>query len=384
MSACEESKMLVECHFKNLIFVSFLGVLFFLGLPQFSNAQTVISTTTVTISICGDSLVNAGEDCDVPGETGTYSTTIDGRQCGTDCLWGPYCGDGILQTIYGEECDDGNNTDNDFCAADCTAEQSDAGGGSSGGGGSSRSGGQDSELGDTEITVQGKAFPNSTVTILLDGSSVGTVRTNSSGEFLFNTESDPGTVSMSFYANDSQGTRSATFNTTFDVTQGAVTNVNGVLIPPTIRVNNAEVNPGDVITLSGQTVPNVTVEIAIDDESQILTTTSDSSGNWSVQFDTSSVSVAEHTVKARFKTGEGRLQTESIYGTALQLFVGVEGRATSNSDLNRDGFVNLIDFSILIFWWGTPGGSSNPPADINLNGNVGLEDFSILLFNWTG
>ena len=68
----------------------------------------------------------------------------------------------------------------------------------------------------------------------------------------------------------------------------------------------------------------------------------------------------------------------------LQLFVGVDGQPTSNSDLNRDGSVNLTDFSILVFWWGTNGGDSNPPADINGNGRVSIEDFSILLFNWTG
>src|SRR5690606_33238790 len=158
---------------------------------------------------------------------------------------------------------------------------------------------------------------------------------------------DPGTASLSFYASDSAGTRSATVNTTFDITQGAVTNVNGILIPPTIRTANAQVNPGQVITLSGQTVPNVTVEVVIDNNAQTLTTTSDGSGNWSVQFDTRTVSVAEHTAKARFLTGTGGLRNESIYGTALQLFVGVEGKATSNSDLNRDGKINLIDFSIL-------------------------------------
>jgi cysteine-rich repeat protein len=102
-----------------------------------THAQIVVSTTTITVSICGDSLINAGEECDVVGETGAYSTTIVGRQCGIDCLYGPYCGDGILQTLYDEECDDGNNTSNDFCAADCTAETADNGGGSTGGGGSS-------------------------------------------------------------------------------------------------------------------------------------------------------------------------------------------------------------------------------------------------------
>lgn len=347
-------------------------------------AQLNIATTTITVSICGDALVNSGEACDIPGETGTYSTTIVGRQCGLTCQYGPYCGDGILHTLFDEECDDGNNTDDDFCAADCTTEFSGAGGGSTGGGGSSGAGGADEELGATQISIVGKAYPNVTVTILIDGDSVGTVRTNSRGEFTFSVEAEPGTASLSFWANDNTGTRSATVNTTFDVTQGAVTNLNGILIPPTIRASNANPNPGDTITLSGQTVPSVLVEVSIDNGKKILTTTSDATGNWSVQFDTSTVTIDTHTAKARFVTGANALKTESTYGTALSLFVGVEGKATSNSDLNRDGKVNLIDFSILIFWWGTPGGNSNPPADINGNARVGLEDFSILLFNWTG
>lgn len=366
------------------IFTLILAVLLSF-IPFISHAQINVSTTTLTISICGDSIVNAGEECDVIGETGAYSTTIAGRQCDpVSCQYGPYCGDSILQTLYDEECDDGNNTDLDFCAADCTIEFADSGGGSSSGGGGSSSGGSDREVGNTRVSIQGKAYPNVTVTILIDGESVGTVRTNNKAEFTFNVDTDPGTASVSFWANDNAGTRSATFNTTFDVTQGAVTNLNGILIPPTIRSSETKVNPGAQITLSGQTVPNANVEISIDSGKKTLSAVSDANGNWTVPFNTGTVSVDTHTVKARFITGSGALKSVSTYGTALSLFVGVEGKATSNSDLNRDGKVNLIDFSILIFWWGTPGGNSNPPADINQNGKVGLEDFSILLFNWTG
>lgn len=153
--------------------------------------SATISTTTVMISICGDSIINSGEECDVVTDTGEYSTTILGRQCTDVCVWAPYCGDGILQTIYSEECDDGNNDSDDFCAADCTEELADSGGGSTGGGGSSASGGRSDPLGDTQVTVQGKAYPNATVHILLDGDEVGTVRANSKGEFLFNTDAEP-------------------------------------------------------------------------------------------------------------------------------------------------------------------------------------------------
>jgi len=343
-----------------------------------ADAQIRIATTTITVSICGDFVVNGGEECDAVTQSNAYSTTIAGRNCTSLCQWAPYCGDAILQTIHSEECDDGNNTDGDFCAADCTEEQADTGGGGS------SSGGRDTPLGDTRVIVEGKAYPGRTVNILIDGDAVGTVRANSSAEFLFTTDIDPGTTSFGFWSTDSSGTRSATFNTTFDVTQGAVTNVSSVFIPPTIRAGDTTVNPGDIIVLSGQTVPSVRVEVYIDNGDIILTTTSDASGNWSVNFNTSRVSVDTHTAKARFIENTGSLSIESTFGTTLSLFVGVEGAPVSNSDLNRDGRVDLIDFSILIFWWGTPGGNSDPPADINQNGNVSLEDFSILLFNWTG
>jgi hypothetical protein len=222
------------------------------------------------------------------------------------------------------------------------------------------------------------------VHVLLDTREVGTVRADSSGRFDFATNASPGTVSMGFWSNDNSNTRSITYNTTFDVTQGAITNVNGVLLPPTIRVSDTTINPGDTITFSGQTSPNVAVEVHIDNGSPILRTTSGADGTWSVPYTTTGLSAAEHTARARFALGSGGLSSQSTFSTSLQLFVGVEGRAATPSDLNRDGGVDLIDFSILIFWWGTPGGESDPPADISGNARVGLEDFSILLFNWTG
>lgn len=362
-----------------------LLIVLFLLLPvQDAFAQLIsVATTTVTVSICGDTIVNDGEECDVPGETGVYSTTIAGRQCNAQCLWGPYCGDGILQTLYGEECDDGNNIDADFCSASCVIEPSSSGGGSTRGGGTGGGGGSDEPMGETEISIEGESYPGRTVNILLDGDAIGTVRADSKGEFSFSAEVTPGATTLGFWATDDTGVRSITLSTTFDVTQGAITNVTGVLMPPTIVVSDATVDPGDVVTIRGQAIPNVEVEIFVDNQ-RFTSAQADGDGLWSVALDTSSLSLAEHVVKARYLKGTGSLKNDSSFSTALQLFVGVEGRPSNNSDLNRDGRVDLIDFSILIFWWQTNGGASDPPADINQNGNVSLEDFSILLFNWTG
>ncbi len=342
------------------------------------------ASTTLTLSICGNALVDEGEQCDVPGETGVYSTTIVGRQCSASCNFGPYCGDGILQTQQGEECDDANNDNGDFCSAICKIEPAGSGGGGSSGGGGGGSGGSDTELGDTIISVTGLAYPGRTVNIILDAETVGTVRANNLGRFDFTTDASPGTASLGFWSTDAQNTRSITLNTTFDVTQGAVTNISGIILPPTIRIANPNVNPGDIISVSGQSVPNASIELVVDSGQITEKTTAGTDGAWTISLDTGKLSVAEHTLKARSVSGTPPLTTQSSFSTALQLFVGVDGQVTTPSDLNRDGKVNLIDFSILIFWWGTNGGNSNPPADINGNARVGIEDFSILLFNWTG
>lgn len=354
-------------------------------IPQLALAQSTIfiATTTVDLSVCGDFLVNGAEQCDVPGETGSYSTTIVGRQCTPTCAYGPYCGDGILQSLFGEECDDGNNDDSDFCSAECTIEPAGSGGGGSSGGGGGTSGGSNVPLGDTQVSMEGLGYPNQTVHILLDAKEVGTIRANSSGSFDFAVNASPGSASLGFWSNDQFNTKSATYNTSFDVTQGAITTVRGILLPPTISADKTQLNPGETVVLRGQTAPDRTMQLYVNNQLR-QSVQSNSQGVWQISLNTSGFTPAEYGLKVRTLTGTAPLLRESSFSSVLNLAVGVNGSATRPSDLNRDGSINLIDFSILIFWWQTNGGNSNPPADINRNGNVGLEDFSILLFNWTG
>ena len=372
------------CHALIAAGIGLLLVQFAFTANQVTAQTSATATTTVRLSICGNALVDADEQCDVPGETGVYSTTIVGRQCTANCLFGPYCGDGILQTVHGEECDDGNNDDGDFCSSICKIEPAGSGGGGTSGGGSGGGGGSSSRPGDTEISVSGTAYPGRTVNILLDTESVGSVRATANGRFEFATDASPGTATMGFWSTDVNNVRSITFNTTFDVTQGAITNITGVVLPPTLSLSTQRPNPGDVVRATGQAIPSALIELHVNNSEFIATTTSNTDGQWSLDLNTAQLRVAEHTLRARSVTQNGQLRTQSSFSTALQLFVGVDGRVTTPSDLNRDGKVNLIDFSILIFWWGTNAGNSDPSADISGNGRVGIEDFSILLFNWTG
>ena len=51
-------------------------------------------------------------------------------------------------------------------------------------------------------------------------------------------------------------------------------------------------------------------------------------------------------------------------------------------DFNCDGNVNAIDFSILLYFWGSKPPFSNPYVDLNKDGKIDATDFSILLYYW--
>jgi fibro-slime domain-containing protein len=64
---------------------------------------------------CGDGAVDSlfGEDCDDGENPPTTSS------CSNDCRLGARCGDGIVQAELGELCDDGNTVSGDTCSYDC-------------------------------------------------------------------------------------------------------------------------------------------------------------------------------------------------------------------------------------------------------------------------
>ena len=363
--------------------IAILLLVFFSQVITVSAAQLYTASTSINLSICGDNLVDVGEQCDVDGEIGSYSTTIVGRQCTPTCQFGPYCGDGVLQTQYAEQCDDGNNTSADFCSALCKIEPAGSGGGGSSGGGGG-GGGATKPQGDTQVSISGIGYPGQTINFLLDTKSIGSVRANTFGRFDFATVASPGTATLGVWSLDAGGRRSITLNNTFDVTQGAVTNVSGLIVPPTISVTNPKIVPGSPLVIVGQTIPSAKVEIHFNKSEIVAIATSGPDGRYELSYATNQLKNAQYTLKARSVTGTLPLLTQSSFSSSVQIFIGVDGAPSTPSDLNRNGKVDLTDFSILIFWWQTAGGDSNPPADINGNGRVSLEDFSILLFNWTG
>ena len=386
---------------KRFILLFFTVSLFFwVGFSaDFVLAYNDKATTTLRVTICGDGLLNTGEVCDDGLDNdGAYATSTALRRCNSQCSgYGPYCGDLVLQSYYFETCDDGNNVDGDYCSAICLREVNpitEGGGttptGGGGGGGPGLPPGTVIVLNPTKVIIEGKAYPGSDVNILKDGAVIGVVRASGSADFLFETSNvTPGATTFGFWAEDVEGLRSIAFTTTFQVTENAVTTVSGIFLPPTIQIDKRVVKPGEIIYLNGQTVPNVEIGTHINSETEFIEYASSTSiGKWDLYFDTTLLERDEfHTAKAFFEmdTTDGNAEIKSGFSQSVSFYVG-EGDISDvmTADLNVDGKVNLIDFSILLFHWGTGGGTSDPPADINLSGKVDLTDFSIMLFHWTG
>jgi cysteine-rich repeat protein len=374
-----------------LIYIAFVIAIFLIGASYFFAHHITLADdlkTIVKVRICGNAVTDFGEVCDDGAGNpflGQYGSSTAERHCEPDCnSFGPYCGDGVLQVRFGEQCDDGNNSDGDLCDHACQEEipvPPRTTGAPPRGSVPQQPlppGTIPSEF-ITKVVLQGKAYPNTIVNILLDGQPFDTVQTDSNADFLYTTtQVTAGTASFSFNAKDHHGNISLTTTDVFNVVQSAVTTVANIFLPPTIVAKPTTVAPGGIVLLSGQTVPNAHIVTNLDTTANVLQADADQSGDWSLQVDTGSLDNGSHTAKSQFVIASS---TKSGFGKSIAFFVGTEaGGSCGQPDMNNDGKVNLVDFSIFLLSWET----SDAPADFNCDKTVNLADFSIMLFQWTG
>ena len=75
------------------------------------------------------------------------------------------------------------------------------------------------------------------------------------------------------------------------------------------------------------------------------------------------------------------MDSARVYGTLPQRKdTGVDGCAKIPADLNCDGYVDIIDFSIMYYWFER----TNIPTRVDLrqDGRVDLADFSVMAAYW--
>lgn len=239
----------------------------------------------------------------------------------------------------------------------------------------------------TGATFAGKAYPLSKVIILKDAQIAAQTVAGNDANFSFNlTGLTPGSYMFSLYAEDKDGLKSPLFTFPITVQSGAVTNVGNIFIAPTLSANKTEVQQGGILALFGQTAPNSKVTITVNSATQLLEQVNTGiDGVYLYDLDTSVLAFGDHTARSKTALAAGIISGDSpvvAFSVGNQNVAAPLPKNALRGDLNGDGRVNIIDFSILAYWYGR----SNPPARVDLNGDgkVDLVDFSILAFYWTG
>ncbi|MDD5528365.1 MAG: dockerin type I domain-containing protein [Patescibacteria group bacterium] len=359
------------------------------GVLAAGTTQTIMSLTT-----------NYSATCRYSAQSGTAYSAMTGVFYTSDNLYHTI----LLTGLYSSHCfdyyvrcvdTDTSTPDLDdylihFCVA--STGESGTGGGTGGGSGGGTGGGtgifkpfplENTQL--PSVALSGFAYPGSSISVLQDSELLQTIIAKPDAGFLaeiFNLKK--GIYTFTLIAKDTEGTKSIAFPTTFWIEANTQTNVTNILIPPTIKLANTTVELGQNIIVSGQSAPQARVIAQLNDPSgkKILSANKESvgpDGRWSSIFSTTGLSkgIYELTALTSYpKIGSSTLSAKVQCGVGQKLDQG----PCSRSDINQDGKINLVDFSIMMYYWGT----NNATADINQDGKINLVDFSILMYCWTG
>jgi len=334
----------------------FLAILFFVFQNQLLAASNATIGATVKISVCGNNIVEADEQCD-GSDLNNHSCSDLGYDGGTLS-----------------------------CNASCTFNTSacTSGGGGGGGGGSI-------VQSVTSVTFSGRAYPSSKITVLKDGQKAITTIAGPDAKFYVSlTGLSAGNYLFSVYGEDNKDRHSSPFTFSVDITKGATTNISGIFIAPTVDVDKSEVKRGDSIGIFGQSVPNSEVTIAINSEEEFFVKTdADENGIYLYNFDTSPLAMEQHFTKSK-ASSNGEITS---FGKTIGFLVGTKNVVKTKTgqcgkaDLNCDGRVNLVDFSIAAYWNKRTISTEFEVKEgerLNGDGKVDLVDFSIMAFYWTG
>ena len=254
-----------------------------------------------------------------------------------------------------------------------------------GGGGG---GGAPSQTG--QVVFIGRAYPESTVTLLKDAQIVAKTVGGADANFEITlTNVTAGTYIFSVYSEDNKGNRSSLLTFPLTLSDGIIIKVTGIFISPTIDVDKSEVKKGEVVKIFGQSIPNSDITVIINSDEEIYgKTKADKIGAYLYNLDTVEVEMGDHLAKSRATHEEeisplSRVVSFKVGTKTVLKTIGKCGKA----DLNCDNKVNLVDSSVAAYWYKRPLSTSFKLLEterLNGDGKVDLVDFSIMAYYWTG
>ncbi len=252
------------------------------------------------------------------------------------------------------------------------------------------------ETPDTIVIFKGIAYPSSNLTISEGGTVLSSFTLAAQARFEVTYKVTPGNHTYTIVGTDSDGIQGRTSNFTLTMSQGTTTTISGIFLGPTITIDKSTITAGETATLSGTTAPNSSVNVTISTatsgtsaaagpQQAVHTASADNNGRWLQLVRANDLSTGPYTAKAQAIEPSANSVSEFSKTLAFEVKGGASDTCSNSlaADINCDTKVNLIDFSILLFFWNATN-PTNARADINRDTHVNITDFSILLFYWTG
>ncbi len=261
----------------------------------------------------------------------------------------------------------------------------------SSGGGGGAGGGYIAPAGAT-VVFSGRAYPNSSVTLLRDAQVAAQTTAHGDSTFFITLGNvNTGMYLFSVFAEDFMGRRSSLLSFPVSPVAGATTYVDGIFVPPTIGIDKSEVKQGDAVAIDGQSAQKADITVVVHSDGEFAVQAAASAdGKYAINFDTDPLALGQHFTKS-LASQQGQV---SIFSPVLAFLVGnknvfniISSKCPLKGDVNGDCRVNLVDFSITAYWWKRPltqAAKDNVDAKLWPDGTITLRDFSILAYYWTG
>ena len=262
---------------------------------------------------------------------------------------------------------------------------------SSGGGGSTYSPPKEVPMG--KLALSGRAYPGSRVTMLLAGSAVRTLTLDENADFATTLSVASGDYQLALFAEDRLGRRSALFGTVVGIPSGGTRTLSSIFLSPTLAIDKDEVTRGEFVALNGSAYPGSEVIIfagtdpLLVDGVRTTRVLAGRDGRYAYRFPTNELTEALYHVRTRasFQTETSGLSRPQEFTVGNE--IKMKERACMPGDLNGDLEVNLVDFSIAVFWYKKPLTGIFADKEKNCLNNdqkIDLYDFSLMAYYWTG
>lgn len=241
------------------------------------------------------------------------------------------------------------------------------------------------------IYIEGKTIPNSQIKILKDGNVLIYTKSDDTGNFSQSIYGFYyGNYSFGVIAEAKDSSKTSIVNFDIELKAGNYVSVSDVYVAPTISETGTHII-GEDINIEGYGIANSKMQIILfnkkeNKEKALDIVNTDKHGYYKYKLDTRNLSIGDYKIYSK-----NIIQDTSVGASKyLNIYLTKNIDQVNNSeiykhkvrcDLNDDNNVNLIDFSILLFYWLR---SDYVDGDFNSDKIVDVKDFSIMAYNWSG